>query len=226
MIDDPFSELPSDVSPGTRHEYISLDRLIKYGAHLHAMLVKQCPHLEDTHTHTCMQSSVRCIDQSRPCWTHSTHTHTHTHQPAALTPVPEAEAPSTPMPVLHEAVEAVPDVDPSELPFSAGIPPGHPEAAMPAKTSPEFDETFLQANADRISDQRMYQTSGSSTFFEHAYDENLATGEICNEAGVGVIPHDLHDITQADDRKSADASVDLPSNDSTPWQHMNVHRHG
>ena len=78
-------------------------------------------------------------------------------------------------------------VDPSELPCSAGIPPGYPEAAMPAKTSPEFDETFLQANADRISDRRMYQTSGSSTFFEHAYDENLATGEICNEAGVGGI---------------------------------------
>jgi len=82
------------------------------------------------------------------------------------------------MPLLHEAVEAVPDVDPSELPFSAGIPPGHPEAAMPAKTSPEFDETFLQANADRISDRRMYQTSGSSTFFEHAYDENLAPARI------------------------------------------------
>ena len=31
VIDVPFSELPSDVSPGTRHEYITLDCLIKYG---------------------------------------------------------------------------------------------------------------------------------------------------------------------------------------------------
>ena len=68
--------------------------------------------------------------------------------PAALTPVPEAEAPSMPMPVLDESVEAVPDADPSELPFSAGIPPDHPESAMPAKTNTDFDEIFLQ-NADR-----------------------------------------------------------------------------
>ena len=33
-------------------------------------------------------------------------------------------------------------------------------------------------------------------------------------------------ITQADDRKSADAWVSLPCTDFTPWQHMNAHRHG
>ena len=76
--------------------------------------------------------------------------------PAALALVPEAEAPSTPMPRLDEPVEAVPDADPSELPFSAGIPPGHPEAAMPAKTNTEFDEIFLQANADRRKYRRMW----------------------------------------------------------------------
>jgi hypothetical protein len=112
VIDVPFSELPSDVSPGTRHEYITLDRLIKYGAHLHAMLVKQCPNPEDTRTHTpaCRARFDVLIRAHRVGHT------PHTHQPAALTPVPEAEAPSTPMPVLHEAVEAVPYVDPSELP--------------------------------------------------------------------------------------------------------------
>ena len=82
--------------------------------------------------------------------------------PAALTPVPEAEAPSMPMPVLDESVEAVPDADPSELPFSAGIPPDHPESAVPSKTNTEFDEIFLQANADRIKYRRMYQSSGSN----------------------------------------------------------------
>jgi hypothetical protein len=33
-------------------------------------------------------------------------------------------------------------------------------------------------------------------------------------------------ITQADDHKTADAWVSLPCTDFTPWQHMNVHRHG
>ena len=33
-------------------------------------------------------------------------------------------------------------------------------------------------------------------------------------------------ITQADDRKSADAWVSLPCTDFTPWQHMNAHRQG
>jgi len=73
--------------------------------------------------------------------------------PAAFTPVPEAEAPSTPMPVLDGPVEALPDADPSELPFSAGIPPGHPETEMPAKTNTEFDEIFLR---NRRKYRRMY----------------------------------------------------------------------
>ena len=124
------------------------------------------------------------------------------------------------MPVLHEAVEAVPDVDPSELPFSAGIPPGHPEAAMPAKTSPEFDETFLQANADRISDRRMYQTSASSTFFEHAYDENLAIGDICNDAGVEGIR--LSRMICRTSFKLMTASLQMPQSAS----HLTISHHG
>ena len=104
--------------------------------------------------------------------------------PAALTPAPEAEAPSTPMSVLDEPVEAVSDADPSELPFSARIPPGHSETAMPAKTNTEFDEIFLQANADRRNYRRMYQSSGSNTLFEYACDENSAVGEVCDEIGV------------------------------------------
>lgn len=32
VIEVPFSELPSDAKASTRHEYITLDRLIKYGA--------------------------------------------------------------------------------------------------------------------------------------------------------------------------------------------------
>ena len=31
VIEVPFSELPSDAKASTRHEYITLDRLIKYG---------------------------------------------------------------------------------------------------------------------------------------------------------------------------------------------------
>ena len=88
------------------------------------------------------------------------------------------------MPVLDEPVEAVHDADPSELPFSACIPPGHPEAAMPAKTNTEFDEIFLQANADRREYRRMYQSSGSNILFEYACDENSAIGEICDELGI------------------------------------------
>jgi hypothetical protein len=63
-------------------------------------------------------------------------------------------------------------------------------------------------------------------------------GEICDEIGVeGIkLSHNVidlqeegrmsHLITQSDDCKSADAWVSLPCTDFTPWQHMNVHRHG
>ena len=83
-----------------------------------------------------------------------------------------------------------------------------------------------------------YQSSGFNTLFEYACDENSAFGEVCDELGTegkrlsrNVI--DLQDeeqvsqlITQADDRKAADAWVSLPCTVFTPWQHMNVHRHG
>ena len=132
----------------------------------------------------------------------------------------------------------MPDADPSELPFSAGIPPDHPEAAMPAKTKKEFEEIFLQANAERRTYRRMYQSSVSNTLFEYACDEHFAIGDVCDEIGVEGIRLsrnviDVQDeghvsqlITQADDHKTADAWVSLPCADFTPWQHMNVHRHG
>ena len=84
----------------------------------------------------------------------------------------------------------------------------------------------------------MYQSSGSNTLFEYACDENSAIGEVCDELGIegirlsrNVIDLQKEDqvsqlITQVDDRKAADAWVSLPCTVFTPWQHMNVHRHG
>ena len=132
-------------------------------------------HPEDTHLH----AELDLMHWSEPTVFGRT-----PRTPAALTPAPEAEAPSTPMSVLDEPVEAVSDADPSELPFSARIPPGDSETAMPAKTNTEFDEIFLQANADRRNYRRMYQSSGSNTLFEYACDENSAVGEVCDEIGV------------------------------------------
>ena len=139
VIDVPFSKMPSDVSPGTSHEYITLDRLIKYGG---SPSCRACETAFSSgrHTPACRARFDALIRADRVGRTPRT--------PAAVTPAPEAEAPSTPMSVLDEPVEAVSDADPSELPFSARIPPGHSETAMPAKTNTEFDEIFLQANAD------------------------------------------------------------------------------
>ena len=73
--------------------------------------------------------------------------------------------------------------------------------------------------------------------FEYACDEHSAIGDVVMKSVLKASGYrnliDLPDeghvsqlITQADDHKTADAWVSLPCTDFTPWQHMNVHRHG
>ena len=128
----------------TRHEYITLDRLIKCGGSPSCRACETAL-LSGRHAPACRARFDALVRADRVGRT--------PRAPAAFTPVPEAEAPSTPMPVLDGPVEALPDADPSELPFSAGIPPGHPETEMPAKTNTEFDEIFLR---NRRKYRRMY----------------------------------------------------------------------
>ena len=233
LIEVPFSELPSDVKPGTRHEYITLDRLIKYGC---TPSCRACETASSTgrHTAACRARFDALIKADRVGRTPKT--------PTATTPVFEGGAPSTPLPVAApEAAEPVPVVSPSEMPFSAGIPPGHPEyveRATAARVNTEVDELFKQNNQQRRSFRRKYHLKGYNTIFEYACSSKSVLGEMCDRIGVEGIrlsrdTLDLADenqvaqlLDQVDQRPGADGWVSLPCTDFCPWQRMNVHRYG
>ena len=58
---------------------------------------------------------------------------------------------------------------PEDLPFSAGIPPGHPEHR-------EIDQEFIMNNEQRRKFRRMHNLTGSDTIFECACSENSILG--------------------------------------------------
>ena len=168
-------------------------------------------------------------------------------EPKTPAPVPEtpAFAPLTPanaddveeVPPLSRAPDE-PEVDPAS--FSAGIKPGEEdkEHGLAARTNNVVDEEFLQSNANRRRFRRINSQTGHNTIFEHACSSDSALGHASAAIGVECIrlsrdTIDLSDskqvgqlIQQVEQRPGADAWISLPCTDYTPWQHMNIHRHG
>ena len=131
-----------------------------------------------------------------------------------------------------------PEVDPAS--FSAGIKPGEEdkELGLAARTNNVADEEFLQSNANRRRFRRINSQIGHNTIFEYASSSGSALGHASAAIGVECIrlPKDtinLADskqvdqlIQQVEQRPGADAWISLPCADYTPWQHLNIHRHG
>ena len=108
-IDFPFSSLPSSATPRERNEYITLDRLIRYGA---SPGCKACENAGGVHNAACKARFTSLIRADKIA--------SEGRQRSPLSPV-----------LVEEAIENVEErADPSSLPFSAGIPPGTEEAMI------------------------------------------------------------------------------------------------
>ena len=119
-IEVPFSELPRDARAGERHEYITLDRIIKYGP---SPSCRACENVKGKHTPACRARFDGLIKADKIDASKST---AKTRSIAPSTPAPELPAPETPGPEFKfDAPEA--PIHPDELPFSAGIPPEETE---------------------------------------------------------------------------------------------------
>ncbi|CAL1171804.1 unnamed protein product [Cladocopium goreaui] len=115
-IEVPFSELPRDARAGERHEYITLDRIIKYGP---SPACRACENVKGKHTPACRARFDGLIKADKIDASKST---AKARSIAPSTPAPELPASETPGPEFEfDAPEA--PVHPDELPFSAGIPP-------------------------------------------------------------------------------------------------------
>ena len=251
-LDVPFSSVSIETT-AKRSEYITLDRIIRFGP---TEGCRACRFEAPTskHSNICRARFNGLIRAEKIPPSSSGKV------PAPKTPAPVPETPSfaplTPIPKLSDDKREVPDrVDPASasagIPpdehevdpasFSAGIKPGEEDKefiGMPAKANHVIDEEFLQSNANRRRYHRINSLEGQGTVFEYACSSTSTLGQIASSIGVECIRLsrdniDLSNSTQVDQliqqldqRPGADAWISLPCTDYTPWQHMNVHRHG
>lgn len=142
-------------------------------------------------------------------------------------PLDGDDVPQRHMPSSTEEPTGIPE----DLPFSAGIPPGHPEHrehAAAARINTEIDQEFIMNNEQRRKFRRMHNLIGSDTIFECACSENSMLGEMCESVGVeGIrLSRETIDLARTCRRRpGADGWVSLPWTDFCPWQHMNIHQY-
>ena len=163
----PFSSLPSDATPAIRHEYITLDRIIRFGA---TPDCKACSEMKGRHNSRCkirFDFLVKAEKSARI-------------DKAPSTPA-EGRATIEEIPIGAPAEDAALDAPPEDLPFSAGIPPGHPEAALINKVAATIDESFMQSSVSRAKFRRVNHLKGHGTIFEFACsDDHHWTACQCN----------------------------------------------
>ena len=226
----PFSELPRDARAGERHEYITLDRIIKYGP---SPSCRACENVKGKHTPACRARFDGLIKADKIDASKST---TKAKSIAPSTPAPELPAPGASGPDAN--LEVTP---PYDLPFSAGIPPEETEGrALAARGGAEllWDDAFLQSNRERNMTRRCGVLPGRNVLFEYACSDDSVIGRVAGETNVKCIrlgkskldlcnhDHVLQAIEQAESLPGSDAWVSIDCTHYSPIQNLNIHIHG
>lgn len=242
-LDVPFSS----VSPETRvkrNEYITLDRIIKYGP---TSGCKACAFSSEhsVHNPACRARFNALVRADRVA------TGTRTPGTPAAPPTP-ADAPvgeELEPPTVEETEELLDMIEEVEaeqtervasedLPFSAGIPPGSSEAAMVGKVKFILDDNFVQRNRSRNMTRRTSSLKGRGKLFEYACSEESILGKRSADIGVdcirlsrGVLDLTNHDhvqqaIMQLDSVPGADAWISITCTYYSPIQRLNVSQYG
>jgi len=220
-LDIPFAELVVETK-AKRSEYITLDRTIRFGASEGCRACRfESPYSK--HSSMCRGRFNGLIRDER-----------------IVSSGAEASRESVPEKiVVADAVEeSEPVVEPvaaDDLPFSADIPPDHPEyrePAVAARVNAKTDDEFLQQNDHRRKFRLLHTLKGSNTIFESACSETSSLGQRC-EAGIECVlltkttidesePDQFKQLVcQVRERPGADLRVSLPCTDFTQWQKMN-----
>ena len=244
-LDIPFSSISPDTRV-RRNEYITLDRVIKYGP---SVGCKACAFSSEhsVHSPACRARFNALVRADRAVSGTKT-----PGTPAA--PTPAAEPIEFPAPTVDpepavKVVDAspmdpeVPDesfdgVEAHDLPFSAGIPPGSSEAAVVGKVAFVLDEAFVQTNRSRNMTRRTSRLNGRGMLFEYACSEQSILGKKSADINVecirltrGVLDltnpdHVSQAIAQLQSASGADAWVSITCTHYSPTQRLNVSQHG
>ena len=243
-LDVPFRSVSIETT-AKRSEYITLDRIIRFGA-TEGCRARRFEAPNSRHTPICsarfngLARAEKIPNSPAP----------KEAEPKTPAPVPEtpAFAPLTPTIAADEAAPASssagivpeePEVDPAL--FSAGIKPGEEYkelAGLAARTNNVIDEEFLQSNVNRRRFRRMSFLAGRNTVFGYRCSSDSALGHVSAAIGVECIrlsrdtinlvdPKQVGQLLQQVDlRPGADGWISLPCTDYTPWQRMNIYRYG
>ena len=121
----PFSSLPSDAPPAVRHEYITLDRIIRFGA---TPDCKACSEMKGRHNSRCKARFDTLVKAEKAARTNKSPSTPADGRTSMDDKVEDA-------PIAVEVGEAA--SHPDDLPFSAGIPPAAVGKAV------HLDQQFL-----------------------------------------------------------------------------------
>ena len=223
----PFSNLPTDAPPVVRHEYITLDRIIRFGP---TPDCSACSKTSGRHNNRCKIRFDRLVKAEKASKIEKVPVGGSLE---ALPGTPDPGVPETPVDVAKPTVmlesslvEDDAGEDPAALPFSAGIPPGAEEAesgkGLLLRPNLEADREFLESNRERRLYRRSNMLPGEHTLFEYACAPDSVLSQACEDVGVeGIqLAHDVLDFEdeqqvlnltlQAECRAGADVWVSLP----------------
>ena len=216
-----FHSQPS-ASPAVRHEYITLDRIIRFGA---TPDCKACSGMKGRHNSRCKARFDTLVKAEKAARTNKSPSTPADGRTSMDDKVEDA-------PIAVEVGEAA--SHPDDLPFSAGIPP-----AAVGKTV-HLDQQFLETARMRSRYRRLKHLPGQNVLFEFACsdsdDSNL--GQVSNSFGINCIRLSRSTIDLCDDSQleqalgqvehlpGADAWVSVVCSYHSPLQHLNKFVHG
>lgn len=244
----PFSSLPVDAPVATRHQYITLDRIIRFGA---TPDCKACSDMKGRHSARCrirFDSLVKAEKAAR---------HERIPEPSSVAAEPSAPEIVSDHPVgaaSHDPARALAPADDAsdahhaeepvggrrdDLPFSAGIPPGDPEsAALINRVASTIDQDFAQSSVERAKRRRTHSLPGANTLFEFARSDDSIIGTQAERIGATCIrlsrsvldlcdpEHVQQAIGQLETMPGADAWASVTCTHHSPIQNLNIHMHG
>ncbi|CAE7489935.1 unnamed protein product [Symbiodinium natans] len=202
-LDIPFSSLSPADPPRRRAEYITLERILKFGA---TPGCKACTFDSVKHSPKCRARFDALIKADR----------------IALTSKPPEPVP------------------PAELPEGVGLHPSSEPAVegLVAKVELGVTQVFVDVNRERVRQRKVQTLIGKDVLFEYACGDSSELSQAASEIGINSIRlcRSMIDLSNEEHVKQVQGQVEaspgcdvwlsLPCTEFSPWQNMNVHRHG
>jgi len=228
-LDIPFSSVDGETSVKKRNEYITLDRIIRFGA------TPGCRACESASDHAQHSAKCRARFNGLIRADRIASSGVSTPPPTPVVPPTPTPAPVSPPPVAADAIED--EIDPAS--FSAGIVPGEEwKEALVGKINQHISSEFVQVDKDRNMQRRLHQLPGENMLFEYACSDDSLLGHGCQRFGVKCTrltkqvvdlsdPEQVNQVLgQVQSMAGAELWLSITCTFHSPLQNLNIHQYG